>query len=87
MLSDIAGYCYPQIIAADSLGTWLLGIFEFGSTMVVQYYQLHFLLRLLSCFSAFSLDYPCGHCKSTNLDALRVVNIVDIESIKITRPV
>ena len=87
MSSDIAGHCYPQIIVAGSLGTWSLGMFKFGSIMVVQYHQLHFLLRLLSCFSAFSPDHPCGHRKSTDLDALRVVNIVDIESNKITRPV
>ena len=55
--------------------------------MVVQYYQLHFLLRLLSCFSAFSLDHPYGHRKSTDLNALRVVNVMDIELNKITRSV
>ena len=55
--------------------------------MIVQYYQLYFLLRLLSCFSAFSLNHPYEYRKSTDLDALRVVNIVNIESIKITRSV
>ena len=87
MLLDIAGYCYPQIIAVGSLGTWLLGMFEFESTMVVQYHQLHFLLRLLSCFLAFSLDHPCGYRKLTDLDVLYVVNVVNIELIKITRSV
>ena len=62
-------------------------MFKFRLTIIIQYYQLHFLLRLLNYFLAFSLDYPCGYRKLTNLNTLYMVNIVNIELIKITHPV
>ena len=55
--------------------------------MIIQYYQLHFLLRLLSYFLAFSLDHPYRYRKLTNLNVLHVVNIVNIELNKITRSI